>query len=160
MKPWQEEAARYQCEAAKRTRVTAFDPTLKCPDCGGRMALRVGKWGRFYACVNFPECKGRHGAHPNGAPKGIPGDADTRAARAETMRALEAISEGKKTPAEVESMLREVATLSGIQRPFRIGRRDAECCRRITEAARHVQESRRPKTAYDWLKRALQRTGM
>jgi len=29
----------------------------KCPDCGGEIIIRLGKYGKFYACSNFPKCK-------------------------------------------------------------------------------------------------------
>jgi DNA topoisomerase-1 len=29
----------------------------KCPDCGGEVVLREGRYGRFRACANFPRCK-------------------------------------------------------------------------------------------------------
>ena len=31
---------------------------LKCPLCGDPMELRQGKFGRFYGCSRYPECKG------------------------------------------------------------------------------------------------------
>jgi DNA topoisomerase-1 len=30
----------------------------KCPDCGGEMVIRVGRYGKFLSCAKFPECKG------------------------------------------------------------------------------------------------------
>ncbi|UCD27906.1 MAG: type I DNA topoisomerase [Planctomycetota bacterium] len=30
---------------------------LYCPECGGEMALRAGRFGPFYSCGNFPKCK-------------------------------------------------------------------------------------------------------
>lgn len=29
----------------------------KCPKCGGNIIIRLGKYGKFYACSNFPKCK-------------------------------------------------------------------------------------------------------
>jgi DNA topoisomerase-1 len=29
----------------------------KCPECGGKVLLRQGQYGRFRACANFPKCK-------------------------------------------------------------------------------------------------------
>lgn len=29
----------------------------KCPRCGGNLVLREGKYGRFYGCSNYPQCK-------------------------------------------------------------------------------------------------------
>jgi DNA topoisomerase-1 len=30
----------------------------KCPECGGKMVVRVGRYGKFLSCAKFPECKG------------------------------------------------------------------------------------------------------
>lgn len=30
----------------------------KCPDCKGPMIIKLGRYGRFVSCSNFPECKG------------------------------------------------------------------------------------------------------
>lgn len=56
---------------------------LKCAECGATMLLRMSKkFGRpFYGCVNFPTCKGTHGAHPDGRPLGTPADKTTKQAR-------------------------------------------------------------------------------
>lgn len=29
----------------------------KCPRCGGKLVLRNGRYGRFYGCSNYPNCK-------------------------------------------------------------------------------------------------------
>ena len=31
---------------------------IKCPNCGSVMYLRLGKFGEFYGCSNYPKCKG------------------------------------------------------------------------------------------------------
>lgn len=63
---------------------------IRCPECGARMVLREtakfrypnsGSPRRFYGCSNYPECKATHGAHPDGRPLGVPGDAATKQAR-------------------------------------------------------------------------------
>ena len=30
----------------------------KCPECGSEMIVRLGRYGKFLSCVNFPTCKG------------------------------------------------------------------------------------------------------
>lgn len=30
-----------------------------CPNCGGKLVLREGKYGQFYGCTNYPKCKFR-----------------------------------------------------------------------------------------------------
>lgn len=31
---------------------------VKCPECNGDMISRTGKYGVFWGCKKFPECKG------------------------------------------------------------------------------------------------------
>jgi ssDNA-binding Zn-finger/Zn-ribbon topoisomerase 1 len=31
---------------------------IKCPECNGEMISRTGKFGVFWGCKKFPECKG------------------------------------------------------------------------------------------------------
>jgi len=46
-----------------------------------KFKTRDGKPRKFFGCSNYPKCKGTHGAHPDGRPLGVPGDAATKAAR-------------------------------------------------------------------------------
>jgi len=32
---------------------------VRCSECGGEMVLRKGKYGEFYGCINFPECRNK-----------------------------------------------------------------------------------------------------
>lgn len=34
------------------------DSDVKCPECNGKMIVRLGKNGKFLSCAKFPECKG------------------------------------------------------------------------------------------------------
>ena len=62
---------------------------LKCGECGAPMQLlEGGKYptkgktlSPFYGCTKFPACRGSHGAHPDGSPKGTPANKETRLAR-------------------------------------------------------------------------------
>lgn len=64
---------------------TAYED-LACPECGSPMEIvfsnrfryRNGTPRIFYRCYKHPECKGSHGAHPNGAPLGKPANKETR----------------------------------------------------------------------------------
>ena len=40
-----------------KTAVPEIVPGMKCEKCGGDMVLRQGRYGSFYACVNYPRCK-------------------------------------------------------------------------------------------------------
>lgn len=51
---------------------------LDCPECEGTLVLRDSKYGPFYGCCNFPQCKAAHGAYPDGSPLGIPADKETK----------------------------------------------------------------------------------
>lgn len=31
--------------------------SLTCPNCGGKLVVRNGKYGKFYGCSNYPKCK-------------------------------------------------------------------------------------------------------
>lgn len=55
--------------------------TLRCGDCGGSMHAVSGRYGEFFACTQYPICKGTVGAYPDGRPLGVPANAETRAAR-------------------------------------------------------------------------------
>jgi ssDNA-binding Zn-finger/Zn-ribbon topoisomerase 1 len=43
-----------------------------------KFKTKDGKPRKFYGCKRWPTCKGTHGAHPDGRPLGIPGDAETK----------------------------------------------------------------------------------
>ncbi len=31
---------------------------MKCPECGGKMIIKLGRTGKFYSCARFPDCTG------------------------------------------------------------------------------------------------------
>lgn len=73
---------------------------VACGECGRPMKL-VGVWaedgalGIFYGCSGYPDsCKSTHGAHADGTPYGIPGDAATRAARIRAHDAFDRLWKG------------------------------------------------------------------
>lgn len=41
----------------KRSDVTQTPLDERCPECGGQLAIRLGRNGRFIGCGNFPTCK-------------------------------------------------------------------------------------------------------
>lgn len=53
-------------------KVPAARVDLVCPECGALMRLRKSRFGLFYGCTRYPYCKASHGAHPDGAPLGVP----------------------------------------------------------------------------------------
>lgn len=64
---------------------------LKCGECGADMVLRFSKFGKFYGCTRYPDCRGTHGAHPDGKPFGTPANKETKAARIRAHRAFDSI---------------------------------------------------------------------
>lgn len=62
-----------------------------CADCGSEMTLKKGKFGKFYSCNRWPECRGGQSAHPSGKPMGRAGDAETRAARTKAHTAFDTL---------------------------------------------------------------------
>lgn len=64
---------------------------LICPECGGQLIVRSGKYNDFLGCSNFPQCKLTHSLHEDGTPMGIPADANTRRARRLVHERMDAI---------------------------------------------------------------------
>ena len=48
----QELKARYSIEIKQ-----ASWPYSTCPQCGGRLIVKDGKYGKFLACTNYPKCR-------------------------------------------------------------------------------------------------------
>ena len=45
-------------EKSKRVKIEAEKLNKKCPDCKkGELVIRIGRFGKFISCSNFPECK-------------------------------------------------------------------------------------------------------
>ncbi|MBX4206477.1 topoisomerase DNA-binding C4 zinc finger domain-containing protein, partial [Candidatus Parcubacteria bacterium] len=45
-------------KVAKATDLGAAPPDMKCPVCGSKMIVKLGRGGKFYSCARFPECTG------------------------------------------------------------------------------------------------------
>ncbi len=54
-KPFKEQVDHTQ-EHVKRSDVTQERIDETCPKCGGQLAIRLGRNGRFIGCTNYPEC--------------------------------------------------------------------------------------------------------
>jgi DNA topoisomerase-1 len=47
----------------------APEPTdIDCPNCGKKMVIREGRFGRFLACSGYPKCKTTQKLGPDGNP--------------------------------------------------------------------------------------------
>ena len=57
-KPLVKEIKTAEKEVNKEDVVILGDSKEKCPECKGKMVIRVGRYGKFLSCAKFPECKG------------------------------------------------------------------------------------------------------
>jgi DNA topoisomerase-1 len=58
----------YELESGK-FRIKGYDgPTIRCDKCGADMQLKTGRFGKFFACTNYPECRNTRKLLRNGQP--------------------------------------------------------------------------------------------
>jgi ssDNA-binding Zn-finger/Zn-ribbon topoisomerase 1 len=122
--------------------------SILCPECGAPMKLRsTGKFTyrngtrrRFWGCTRYPDCKGMHGAHPDGRPVGIPANAETKRAR---IRAHAAFDEVWKSGAmDRRAAYRFMQDLMGMTADeAHIGRFTKEQCDTLVERIAEVRRS-------------------
>jgi hypothetical protein len=83
-------------------------PAPACPDCGAETRLRSGRYGQFFGCTRYPDCKGLQAANHDGEPVGTPATVATRKLRAEVIQALKAeILDPHELPRRVSEMSAE-----------------------------------------------------
>lgn len=109
-----------------------------CPECGSAMVLRStdrfvhrdGTTRRFFGCSRFPDCRATHGAHPDGSPYGIPGDAATKEARVRAHEAFDRL--WKSGGMSRKAAYRRMQSLMGMTRDdAHIGRFDVGQCEKL-----------------------------
>lgn len=54
--PFMENLGKKEKELDKK-KLTQEKTDEKCPDCGKELILKVGRFGKFYACTGYPDCK-------------------------------------------------------------------------------------------------------
>ncbi len=54
--PFEENLKQKYQEVSKKD-ITEKPTGKTCPKCGGQLLIRLGKYGKFYACSKFPKCK-------------------------------------------------------------------------------------------------------
>lgn len=70
------------------------------------MMLRNSRYGLFWGCSRFPECRSTHGAHPDGRPLGKPATAEVKQARIAAHAAFDRLWKG--------SVAARLASLGGV----------------------------------------------
>lgn len=110
-----------------------MNPNLNCGECGSPMALRDSKYGIFYGCTNYPQCKGTHSAHQDtGAPMGIPADKETKEWRSRCHKVFDQLWKNKKyayTRSEAYELLQRLTRLS--PEDCHIGRFNIDQCKTV-----------------------------
>lgn len=128
-------------EPAPPPAVVAVEHLVLCPDCTTPMKLRPpGKYGGpWYGCPHFPDCKGSHGAHPDGRPLGVPATAAVKALRVAVHAAFDLLWKDAvrydTVPKPRELAYRWLAMALGLDpAQCHIGGFDAETCTRALAA--------------------------
>lgn len=115
----------------------------KCGECGSDMVLRTAKKiftdrqlknPRFWGCSKYPDCRGTHGAHPDGRPLGVPANKETKAWRIkahDTFDTLWKCSQITMTRKKAYKLLAEKLGVTEVH----IGESDIETCRKIISAS-------------------------
>ena len=113
---------------------------MQCPECGSEMILRQtnkfkyknGEPRKFYGCSKWPNCKGTHGADPQGNPLGIPGDHETKKMRIKAHDIFESLWKTKSTFLTKGEAYNWLAGRMGIANiDCHIGRFDKEQCEKV-----------------------------
>jgi len=111
---------------------------LVCPEpgCGAFMRLRSSeKHGPFYGCSRYPDCKGTHGAHPDGAPLGTPASKPVKELRNLAHKLFDRIwSNGPLSRSEAYEWMADVLDLPPFQ--AHIGMLDEVGCMKLIGAIR------------------------
>jgi len=114
--------------------IKLFEHEVTCPECGALMSLRPSKYGLFYGCIYYPTCKSAHGAHPDGAPLGVPTTKEGKLAR---IRAHDAFDKLWNNGRKDGSMSRKAAyrwmqaALGMTKEEAHIGKFDIATCERL-----------------------------
>lgn len=111
-------------------------PALPCPDCGARMKRRMGKYGTFYGCSHYPQCRGAVSCGPDGEPIASPADSETRSARVEAHHVFDRLWKTGVVPGGRSEAYRWLVRTMGIHsKDAHIGKFDKQQCARLVELA-------------------------
>lgn len=106
---------------------------LQCPECDESMILRDSRFGLFYGCSTYPDCKGTHGAHPDGRPLGKPANAETKKARMAAHKTFDRLwTSGRMSRTKAYRWLKYSTRL-----PNHIGEMDKNQCEELMKKVRN-----------------------
>lgn len=116
------------------------DHKLECPECGGPMRLRSGKYGPWYGCERYPACNGSHGAHADGTPLCTPARKDTKRARIAAHTSFDRLwKSGAMSRTAAYRWMRRAMKMT--KEEAHIGNMDFEQCVRLMELVEERLES-------------------
>lgn len=118
---------------------------LVCPECGAPMVIRKSTQydNPFYGCSTFPDCRGTHGAHPDGEPLGIPANKATKAARMQTHLLFDKLWKDRGPMKRKEAYEWFQGAMDMTEDECHIGRFDIETCQRAEKVVREELLRRR-----------------
>jgi ssDNA-binding Zn-finger/Zn-ribbon topoisomerase 1 len=120
-----------------------FDGSVICADCGAQMVLRKSPKYKspFWGCSNYPECRGAHGAHPDGRPLGKPANKETKQARIRAHDVFDTLWKCGGIGMNRRQAYKLLAEKLGVSE-VHIGEADLTACERIIEAAKELLRER------------------
>lgn len=114
----------------------AKEVAFSCPECGAPMKRRESRYGHFYGCTRYPDCRGAHGCHPDGRPLGTPANAETKRLRIAAHDAFDGWWRAKQMRrSDGYKWLREKMGLS--KSKCHIGMFNKQQCERVIELVRN-----------------------
>jgi len=115
------------------------------------MVLRDSRYGWFYGCIRFPQCKATHGAHPSGEPLGEPATAETKQWRIKAHEAFDQLWKGADaTMSRSEAYKWMIETLALTQDEAHIAMFGINRCKQLIEAIRLRDELAEINDCVDW----------
>lgn len=106
-----------------------------CGECSAEMVLRKSPKYKspFWGCSKFPECRGSHGAHPDGRPLGVPANQETKQWRIKAHDAFDTLWKCGGINMTRRKAYKRLAEKMGVSE-IHIGESDIETCKKIIEA--------------------------
>lgn len=123
-----------------------------CPRCGRPMVRKLGGFGPYYDCQDFPRCDTRIGCDPKTRePRGVPADTETRHARCVAHAAFDRLWKGVRPIMKRGEAYRWLAASLGVpEAEAHIAFLDAERCREVYDlvCAKLTEIRRQRRTRY------------